>query len=323
MASTTFLLPSQAQLAGRLSPPLAMALGRSEVMPAADPGERAQLLRYFDLQPQGWPVAALTRQADANDAARSSWLRADPAWVRPDINGARLHACGESLHLAQEDVDALLPAMQLLFADAGFVIDAPVPSRWYVRLPQEESLPEFSNPADALGADLFEYLPPQAGSRRWSTLLSESQVVLHNHPWNARRIAGGRPPVNSLWFWGGGVLPEVVTAKVAAVETGDSLLRALALASSSHIAALPGSWVAPEGDMLVDLRAIRDLTTLTHKWLMPATDALRHRQLQDLHLDFSDGTGYQLMRLQNWRFWRKPLPEFRDHTISMQPSEPN
>ncbi len=323
MASVTFLLPPQAQLAGRLSPPLAVMLGRSDVIPATDSGERSQLLRYFDLQPHGWPVAALTRQSDVGDAAQSAWLRADPAWIRPDINGARLFACGEALQLTQADVDAVLPAVQELFGDAGFLIDAPVPSRWYVRLPHDTTLPEFAEPTDALGAELFDYLPRQDDTRRWSTLLSEVQVVLHNHPWSARRKAAGKPPLNSLWFWGGGVLPEHVSAKVHAVETSDSLLRALAMASSTKVTVLPAAWVAPQCDTLVDLRAVRDLEMLMQDWLLPATVALRRRVVQQVQLDFSDGSGYRLARQHSWRFFRKPLASLRNPTILMQDSEPS
>jgi hypothetical protein len=323
MAKVTFLLPPQAQLMGRLPPPFAAMLGRSDVVPATDPGERAQLLRYFDLQPHGWPVAALTRQSDVGDAAQSAWLRADPAWIRPDINGARLFACGEALQLTQQDSDAFLPALQPLFGDAGFLIDAPVPSRWYLRLPHDAKLPEFAEPADALGADVFEYLPRQDDTRSWSTLLSEAQVVLHNHPRNARRIAAGKPPINSLWFWGGGVPPDNVTVKVAAVEADDSLLRALAMASTTKIAALPAAWSAPQCDMLVDLRAMRDLEIIVENWLLPATIALRRRVVQQVQLDFSDGSGYRLARHQNWRFLRKPLDRFRNPTVRMQASEPN
>ena len=59
-----------------------------------DAGEQAQLLRYFEPIPSGWPMAALQRQADSGDACGFRWLRADPVHVRPDISGARLMAWG-------------------------------------------------------------------------------------------------------------------------------------------------------------------------------------------------------------------------------------
>lgn len=323
MATVAFLLPSQERLVGKLSPALATALGRSDPMPATEPGERAQILRYFDLLPRGWPVAALTRQADVGDAASSIWLRADPAWVRPDINGARLYACGDALQLMQEDVDALLPVLRPLFGDAGFAIDAPVPSRWYLRLSRGTRLPEFAEPADALGADLFEYLPHEDDARHWRTLLSEAQVVLHNHPWNARRAAAGKPPVNSLWFWGGGVLPDHVTTRITVVQTDESMLRALAIASGTNVSAQPAGFMTPQRDTLVDLRATRDLASLTQDWLLPAIVALRRGALQHVQLDFSDGSGYRLERRQRWRFWRKPLSGLRHATTPSHDSELN
>src|SRR5690606_10085171 len=125
----------------------------ADALPRGEAGRQAQLRRHFELEPGAWPIAALSRQADAGDAAGSAWLRADPAWVRPDINGARLLACGEDLQLTGEDSAALLPALRLLFGNSGFPIDAPHPARWYLRLPLDTELPVFPPPAEAIGTD--------------------------------------------------------------------------------------------------------------------------------------------------------------------------
>ena len=328
MAMATLLLPSPARLAGPLPSSLAAALGRSDRLPDAESGERAQLLRHFELSPRGWPVAALTRQADAGDAGSSAWLRVDPAWVRPDMNGVRLFACGDALQLTQADVDALLPALHPLFDDADFAIDAPVPSRWYLRLPHDATLPTFASPTDALGADLFDYLPHDSEgttdvARRWRTLLSEAQVVLHNHPWNARRAAAGKPPVNSIWFWGEGVLPDQVITMSAAVQSDEAVLRALVTASAITLSALPPRFILPErNNALIDLRAARDLVSLAQDWLMPAITALQRGTLRQLQLDFADGSGYRLERQQSWRFWRQPLCGFLSPGAPSHDAEP-
>jgi hypothetical protein len=201
MNSATLLLPERTRFgAQRLKGEVAKALGRADRATVA--GD--QRTRIFDILPRGWPVAAVTRQRDAGDAALSAWLRADPAYVRPDINGARLLAYGSALSLTQEECTDLLRPLRPLFGDAGFHIDAPTPSRWYLRLPREAKLPLFASPDEALGADLFEHLPDGPEGKRWRALLSETQVVLHNHPVNEKRTIAGKPPVNSLWFWGAG-----------------------------------------------------------------------------------------------------------------------
>ena len=306
MTAATLLLPSRARYAGQALPgAIARTLGRADRSQIGEPGERAQLLRHFDLLPRGWPVAALTREFDAGDALLSAWLRADPVYVRPDINGARLLAHDQAMQLGRDDIEALLPALRPLFGDTGFTIDAPVPARWYLRLPREARLPVFVAPADALGADLFEHLPEGPEGRRWRALLNEAQVVLHNHPHNAVRIAAGKPPVNSLWFWGGGILPDHVTTSLACVHSDDTTLLALASAARAQTAPLsPG--VAPVADTLHDLRAMRGMAALAGDWLAPARAAVQRGELECLRLDCEDGIGFAIERRQRWRFWRKP-----------------
>ncbi len=312
----TLLLPARARLAGTSLPDsVARALGRADVLPVGEPGERAQLSRHFELLPRGWPVAALTRALDAGDAPLSAWLRADPAYVRPDINGARLLACGEALQLERRDAEALLPALRPLFGDAGFPLDAPDPHRWYLRLPREARLPTFAAPADALGADLFDQLPgaddgASPEGRRWRALLSEAQVVLHNHPHNAARIAAGRLPVNSLWFWGAGIAPDHVAARAAAVTGDDSLLRALATAAGVDVAPLADAFAPPGEDTLVDLRGLRDPARLHAGWLGPAIAAVQRRDLERLVLDFEDGARLAIAPGHRWRGWRRPMRAF-------------
>src|SRR3546814_5475508 len=90
MARATFLLPAAERFGGQQAgADVARMLGRADRAQSGDDGRRAQLRRHFRLTPDHWPMAALTRQMDAGDAAGAAWLRADPSYVRPDINGAR------------------------------------------------------------------------------------------------------------------------------------------------------------------------------------------------------------------------------------------
>jgi len=250
------------------------------------------------------PVAALTRQMDARDAAGFSWLRADPCRVLPDINGARLLGFGDALDLDARDALQFLPALKPVFGDAGFPIDAPVPSRWYLRLPREAKLPVFTEPDDALGTDLFDHLADGSEGRRWRVLLSEAQVVLHNHPWNAQRQAEGRPPVNSLWFWGGGVLPDHVSSGHGRIHADEETCAALASAAGVRHP-LPAGFEAGGDDAVFDLTALRDLAAFDAQWLRPALAALRAGDLDRLVLDEEDGATTTLTRGQRWRFWRR------------------
>ena len=301
----TLLLPALAKFAGQPLPQaLGKALGRAE-RTALDAGEAAQLLRNLDVLPRTWPHAALARVTDAgqDDARLGAWLRADPAHLRADINGVRLLGVGHTVGIDSSDVDALLPALRPLFGDAGMHLDAPHPERWYLRLAHATRLPEFASPEQALGDDVFEHTPDAPEARRWRALASEAQVVLHNHPHNARRLESGRVPINGLWFWGGGVLPDAVASDTPTLYSDDPELRGAA--ALGKLACMPLTEFRDFGaDALVDLRTRRDEAGLIQRWLSEAADsAARH----DVVLDFADGIVFTLSRGQRWRFWRNPL----------------
>ena len=305
VARLTLLLPPAQRFAGVALPASqAKVLGRADRR-RLESGEAAQLQRHFHLVPNRWAAAPLTRLLDAgeDDARQSAWLRADPAYIRPDINGARLLGIGASLGIDQSDVDALLPALRPLFGDSGFPLDAPVPGRWYLRLPREAKLPAFASSDEALGDDVFEHIPDAPEARRWRVLSSEAQVVLHNHPHNAARLAAGKVPINSLWFWGGGVLPDSVRSDSLTIASNDPQLQGLA--RIGNFDAMPlDRFFDFDADALIDLRAVRDPHATLQRWLLPALSSSTKREVV---LDFADGQIFALHPSQRWRFWRRPL----------------
>lgn len=309
MARAIFLLPAWSSFGRQgLSPELAKAFGRADAPAHGDSGGDAQLMRHFTATPAQWAPAAITRQIDVGDAAGAAWLRVDPAHVRPEMTGARLLGIGERLSLSQDDIDALLPALKPIFGDSGFALDAPTPARWYLRLLREAKFPEFSAPDEALGEDLFEHQPDGPEGRRWRALLNEAQIVLHNHPWNAQRAGRGLVPINALWVWGGGLLPDRIAADVRHVHSADDLLQALIKLAGGTAQPLSqdfGSASSIQNDVaLHDLRRLRDFAALQRDWLLPAVRALRTGGLESLVLDAVDGTQLRLAPGQHWRFWR-------------------
>lgn len=310
MARATLLLPAAERFGQQsLGDAVAQALGRADRSVSKGTGRRAQLLRHFELTPRHWPIAALTRQADAGDAAGSAWLRADPVYIQPDINGARLLAFGQALELTDADRAALLPVLRPLFGDAGLPLDAPTPEHWYLRLSPQTQTPVFADPGEALGEDVFEHLAEGSDGKRWRALLSEAQVLLHNHPWNARRAEQGKQPINSLWFWGGGVLPEAVHSPHAVLYSDDEPACAIARAAGTA-EPMPARFAGVSDDAVFDLQRERDLARLQNDWLLPALDAVSGGGLDLLELDGEDGRMFSISRGQRWRFWRKPLRRF-------------
>jgi hypothetical protein len=136
-------------------------------------------------------------------------------------------ACGQ-LPLSMDEAEELADPLRAVFAEEGMELDVSSAQRWHLRLPAHMVLPDFAAPETALGEDLYEHLPEGAEARRWRVLFNEVQVLLHQHSLNTRRLERGLPPVNSLWFWGGGVLPARVDTALGGVVGEDLLLLSLA-----------------------------------------------------------------------------------------------
>lgn len=298
------LLPDRRRLRGELSSlsalPRMLARGDSTV---DEPGTLGQVRAVFDIVPRRVSCAALSREHDAHDASLNAWLRADPGHVRADMGMGRLLACGD-LGLTPDEVEALLKPLRPLFGDEGFPISAPHPARWYLMLPRGAQLPVFADPETVLGDDLYQHLPQGEPGRRWRRLLNEAQVILHNHPVNAARAAQGRVTVNTLWFWGGGVLPDSVRSSWTQLRTDDPVLHALA-----RLAALPvqppSGADAVEAGTVLDLRAVRDGVALDRDWIEPLRARQRRDRLGPIELLFADGHRVRYAAAHRWRVWRR------------------
>ncbi|QBB70509.1 phosphoglycerate mutase [Pseudolysobacter antarcticus] len=285
-----------------------LSLGNQQ--PVLTGGREAILRQRFQFNGSQFPVAALTRELDKNDAGKHLWLRADPAYVRADMAAARMLACGE-LGLTQDEADMLGASLQPLFDEHGLVLETTTSSRWYLRCPATESLPEFAAPDAVLGDDLYLHMPSGDLGKRWRRLLSEVQITLHNHPLNAVRATRGQVPINSLWFWGAGVLPASIKTDLNRVISNDEVV--LALATHAQIVAqnLPDNrseiiaTLAREESVLLDLGEMRDGAAIEREWLMPLATALKNGSITAIQLLFASGESCVARAAHRWRFWRR------------------
>ena len=303
MAGTLTLLLGQRRHFGAppLSPGFRRALGRAD-RESTPPGELHQLQRLFRVSPDGaWPSGALMEalHRPVADVMARSWLRADPVWLQADLTTARLMAWG-NLGLSAEDAAVLHRSVAPLFEDLGFRLEVREPEGWSVCGPPDVAMPAFPHPLDGLGADAFGHLGTGPEARRWRDVLAEVQMVLHGHAVNLERQRRGQPPVNSLWFWGGGDWPDAIVGPSGTVVTADPELAAWARAAGCPTtdavdATRPG---------VIDLRSQRHWTVIDDVAGV-ARAAVDGGTLDALVLDFADGHRVVFRRAQRWRIWRR------------------
>lgn len=278
--------------------PLRQWLRRAERASDGAVGYLGGLQAAFDTGAAALAAAALTRDLLAGDAGAQRWLSADPAWIQPDINGARLLACGQ-LGLSAEDARELADSLLATFADAGMQLEATSPDRWHLRV-AEGPVPQFAAPEQALGEDLYMHLPQGVEGRRWRALMTEAQVILHQHPLNAQRRERGLPPINSLWLWGGGSMPAHVRSAFTGVVGDDVLLRALAQRAGVQAMSLEAARPAALGKgWMVDLQGL-PREDIESTWFERIRETSRR---QPVMLHFASGERWLHKPWHRLRFW--------------------
>jgi len=302
-------------------------LARGRRTGADGEGYEATLCGLFGLHdPEtSLPLAAITRLADTGERDAGCWLRADPVHLRADQSRLILFD-DQALHIQPDEASALMERLESLYGnDRDWHLEAPVPSRWYLRSEQAAQLETTPLPR-VIGDHVDPHLPRGPDAPQWHRMLNEVQMLFHDAPVNAARENEGRPAINSVWFWGGGRLPALPPAPWRRVWSDDPLavgLAALAGVARSDVPMNAREWLrdAQPGAHLVvldGLRAatsygdveawMRDIEAVEHAWLAPLADGLTHGRLKELDILPCNRYRYRIGRGSAWRLWRRPRP---------------
>jgi hypothetical protein len=313
-------------------PALELVLARSDRIALAAQGYEAWLCEAFGIARQSdWPVAPLTRQLDGGDAASGFWLRADPVHLRATRDGVVL-LDASVLAVQPHEAEALVAALNLHIANDAQQFFAPHPGRWYLRLAEPAQIT--THPLlDAIGRDVKPLLPAGPQALHWHRMINEIQMLLHAHPINDTREQRGAPAINSIWLWGGGVLPEAAPGPFDVVWSGDALARALAqragLAAAQqadraaqvlesadrnvhgerHLIVLDQLLpAARHGELLLWCERLQQLE---EAWFAPLARAVRERRIRRLDIVAAGPdacTRFEITAPRLLRIWRTPKP---------------
>lgn len=300
-----------------------LSRSRSERVQAS--GLEDTLGRYFGINAaDDLPVAALNWLADTGTPAPRYLLCADPVHLRADQSCLRLFDA-HSFALTQEEADALVATINDFNAAHGWSLSAPHPQRWYLALPQAPDITTQA-PAQVAGQDIDPFLPTGVDARHWHGLMNELQMLLHDHPVNLARETRGEPAVNSLWFWGGGTLPDSLSPQISALYSDHPLATGLAQHAGVARQAVPADaaelldslsdtpllvlldrleWPAQYNDIEGWLAGVEQLEC---DWFGPLLAAVQQGRLASLVVDTCQGSRFHTGRGRQRAFWKTPQP---------------
>lgn len=308
---------------GHPAPRALPALARADTIPLEAGEPFSEPLRLHGIQRNAKGVAPLMLAGENFASADGYWMCATPAHLRVEqdrlvLLDARL------LSIEAHEAEALIATLNTHFAEDQLRFVAPHPQRWYMQLPGAPDINTHAL-ANVMGRDVHPKLPKGQAAMHWHRRYNEVQMLLHAHPVNAARESRGLPPVNSLWWWGEGVL-QPVARRFAGIHSDDSLLRGLARLSNTPLCSPPSNaaaWLAAlahEGEHYLTLDALalawtyRDYAAwidahaqAEQLWIEPLIAAVKNNQIRGLRIDAvttEGATRMTLTRAQLWRFWR-------------------
>jgi hypothetical protein len=270
------------------TPALARLLASAESGIDEHDGPTATACRVCGVAKQSdWPVAPQLARASGIDPGDAYWFCAAPVALAVSANDVRLASVVDDL--SHDEARVLIAALNAHFAPDDVVFFAPAPASWYVRAPRVQQLCT-KPPEAAVGAPLFEFLPSGPDAARWRRWQSELQMLLFDNAVNRQRERSACAPVNSVWFWGGGVDAPRRNA-VRTVFAHDPRVVELARGSGVECCALPARFDAhPVRDAAVWLdaiepqRASQQLDAIDRAWMVPLENALAAGRLAGVEL---------------------------------------
>jgi hypothetical protein len=238
---------------------------RTELLTALGLG--ASLARY--------PQAALTRFADADDGADGCWLLATPMHVAAGLTDLTPMALEGESALQDEEREELAAVLVPHLRDAGFELHVGAGGAWLLR---SERLLDVvtAAPATAVIQGLDAAMPQGRDSAVLKRLLTELQMLLHEHPVNVARARRGAGAIGRIEPR---VLPEAY-GEDAYLRGVYRLHERQASARAAHADEL----LARMRSSAVAVLAVRSLDELESRWLAPLLRALRSGTISQLGL---------------------------------------
>jgi hypothetical protein len=294
-------------------PGLARLLSRGNALPPPTGATEACCQALGIPRQQDWPVAPSSARARGLPAQTGYWLRLDPVYMDVNMQGMFLRAVPD---LGPQDASTLEACLGPVLDEQGMEAHFGTDGIIHVRLASPPALA--TTPLDEVaGRQPTRFLPRGTDAPRWTRLMHEIQMALHDPPLNLARQAAHGLPVNSYWVWGGGLMPE-----------GHSLPTGV-WGGPGPLAELARGLDVPVQPMPADIRALlaEDVKTavclleelappsgspdpdwgvLDARWFRPLSTALALGRLGRLRLLFTSGArpGSELDWAAAWRFWR-------------------
>jgi hypothetical protein len=184
--------------------------------------------------PAGPSVATLT--GATRDSGPATWARAQAVHLATGIDHLRMSPL-QNAAMNVEEGAAIAATFNAHFAARGYELFGRSADTWVLHCAATIEC-RTHDPAGLVGQNVHDFMPDGPHGALVRSLMNETQMLLHEHPVNEQRRQRRESPVNAVWPWGFGPVPDA--AHEAGAERGDACLTQWPL--STDDAWLHGLW---------------------------------------------------------------------------------
>jgi hypothetical protein len=296
--------PQLARLGGR---------GSIRVLPSPRAGLSAWQVALLDTlgvhDHDQYPSAAVTRTGDAGEPARGFWLHLQPMHFMAGLDrltAVELHGASD---VTRAELVELEPTIAAHLRTAAMQLVTTAHDDWLVH--SESALDVQTATPESAAVALEQAMPKGRDAPALRRLMTELQMLLHEHPVNIARARRGLPEVNAVWFHGAGEIRDLQRYALPQGFGDDLYLRGIYRLNDAEVAAAPieaQAMLARLSARAVVVVATDDVDVLEAAWIAPLTRALTTGAIArlDIVLDRWHVTVARHSLLKFWRSARTP-----------------
>jgi hypothetical protein len=256
-----------------------------------------------------YPRAAVIRTGVSGERATGFWLRAQPIHFAAGLDRLTTVVLQGSGRMTAQESASLGALLSEHLQSAGFELHHAGQDEWLLRSERPLQLRTVT-PEYAAAHPRGEILPQGSDAAALRRLMTELQMLLHEHPLNAKREARGAPAINAVWIHGEGTLSDVAAVSLPEAFGEDVYLQGVYRLHGKAVKPLPANAAALLSQVhgpTVAVVAVPDLDVLEAQWLAALSRAMRAGALSKLNV-FLDGWRVTADRASLFKLWRRDLP---------------
>lgn len=297
-------------------PQLARLGGRGSVraLPPPHAGLRTWQVALLDAlgvpDHERYPSAAVTRSGDAGEPARGFWLHLQPMHFVAGLDRLTAVVLHGASDVTRAELVELEPTIGAHLRTAGMHLVTTAHDDWLVHSDHALDV-QTATPDSAAASPLEQAMPQGRDSPALRRLMTELQMLLHEHPVNVARSRRGVPEINAVWFHGGGELRELQCHSLPQAFGDDLYLRGIYRLHEPEMTVPPPAdaqmILARLQSRAVAVVAADDVDVLEAAWIAPLTRALTTGAIARLDLVL-DCWRITVARHALLKFWRSSRP---------------